>query len=670
MTKLDCERAMDEKTLIDVGVALCAVDRLCGVDDSPSGKKDSPTEDYGDLLNQMKGKLAKKTTTESASSKKTLKSAWMKWAMEYYTFNMLVLTKVDLASLSDAVKEFLFSEADLVASSGAGSEEIDRADREKNILPSLKYFFPAVPKPNEKAKPLTADQKAQNVIFMRELRKVWFRAREDLNNAVVEFVAKGIKAQRSAQEKQEKVSKEGGHGGGYDMHFNKDKMSLMLENMCLHDLSLKRLRNWIEEDEDKKLAKENEDALEKLKLAKTSHEQFVKKKDSLRIRMPDDMVAPPPPAMTYGKEISAVKAEKAGPKTTVELMAGSGLKYVHATSKGRQGMEGDLERSRNQLLKIGYVSKENFESEDRERFEKEKRENTVLREREMMGKKLREESTKAYDDWVKTKELRDQAVKCLSYIPKPNPAEDNSDMNSSRLRRSTTSVDSYKTSTKLYVLITEHKEMFDHVVDVGKALKSVDRTLFFDWAKWCESVLSINTCQVLWDYFDPRACDVHSAAFSQVRDTFLKLLRPGVDYKQTFVDFVERSTFRRRIENFKQEKRYYRLEPEEQQEVDQELEGLKKEWMQTVSISKHQLKTLLKQMGIVLKEGEMRSLVDAFDANGDGVVTLKEFLDFIGPKRDKRSGISTILGMPSRVIYVSYVCDCDEPYTIDCANAV
>ena len=38
-----------------------------------------------------------------------------------------------------------------------------------------------------------------------------------------------------------------------------------------------------------------------------------------------------------------------GPRTTVELMAGSGLKYVHATDKGRNGMAGDLERSRDKV---------------------------------------------------------------------------------------------------------------------------------------------------------------------------------------------------------------------------------------------------------------------------------------------------------------------------------
>jgi hypothetical protein len=39
----------------------------------------------------------------------------------------------------------------------------------------------------------------------------------------------------------------------------------------------------------------------------------------------------------------------------------------------------------------------------------------------------------------------------------------------------------------------------------------------------------------------------------------------------------------------------------------------------------------------------MNALIDAFDSNGDGVVTLVEFLEFIGPMRDKNSGVATTL---------------------------
>lgn len=142
--------------MIEVGVSLCAVDRLLGGDDP----KKSSNQDAG------------------TSAKKTLKSAWFRWAMEYHSFSMIHLSDADVAGLSGGVKEFLTSESDLIASGGNYGEELERASRVKNILPSLKYFFPAVPKPNEKAKPLTNDQKAQNVIFMREARKLWRKAGE------------------------------------------------------------------------------------------------------------------------------------------------------------------------------------------------------------------------------------------------------------------------------------------------------------------------------------------------------------------------------------------------------------------------------------------------------------------------------------------------------------
>ena len=42
------------------------------------------------------------------------------------------------------------------------------------FLPSLKYSFPAVPKKaNEKTKPLTNDQKQQNMIYMKCAKKLW-----------------------------------------------------------------------------------------------------------------------------------------------------------------------------------------------------------------------------------------------------------------------------------------------------------------------------------------------------------------------------------------------------------------------------------------------------------------------------------------------------------------
>ena len=51
------------------------------------------------------------------------------------------------------------------------------------------------------------------------------------------------------------------------------------------------------------------------------------------------------------------------PSSTADLMRTSGLRVVHALSKGRQGKEGDLEKSRSQLERDGFISKRNYDEE-------------------------------------------------------------------------------------------------------------------------------------------------------------------------------------------------------------------------------------------------------------------------------------------------------------------
>lgn len=54
--------------------------------------------------------------------------------------------------------------------------------------------------------------------------------------------------------------------------------------------------------------------------------------------------------MMHGRELEGVRPlKRQEPITTVDLMAGSGLKYVHATNRGRNGMVGDLERCRDKV---------------------------------------------------------------------------------------------------------------------------------------------------------------------------------------------------------------------------------------------------------------------------------------------------------------------------------
>jgi len=73
-----------------------------------------------------------------------------------------------------------------------------------------------------------------------------------------------------------------------------------------------------------------------------------------------------------------------------------------------------------------------------------------------------------------------------------------------------------------------------HWIEVGQKLKAIDRNLFKDWKRWTDGFQSSYKCTVIWNYFAPRCCDVHSASYSGIRDTLLKLLRPGINYKKVF----------------------------------------------------------------------------------------------------------------------------------------
>ena len=94
--------------------------------------------------------------------------------------------------------------------------------------------------------------------------------------------------------------------------------------------------------------------------------------------------------MSFGSTQGVRKKQEIGSQTTVDLMMNSGiiktiiyfysdylliinlgLKYVHATNKGRGGMEGDLEKSRKLLMEKGFIDKDNFDDDPDSKFNNE-----------------------------------------------------------------------------------------------------------------------------------------------------------------------------------------------------------------------------------------------------------------------------------------------------------
>ena len=199
----------------------------------------------------------------------------------------------EVAKASGALKEMLNKEKD------------EETGEEYDVLLSLKYFFPAVPKPNEKAKPLFPDQLLQNTIFKREFSKLWKWCQEETKNRVMESAMRAqLKRQNSKLSDYEESSKEkstkesnesstkerkseenakaksnsnasgsGTFGGADGVTFNK------YETIALQELSINRLKFWIEEDEDAAIKKKKDQEDQTAKESKKLHEQFVKQKD-------------------------------------------------------------------------------------------------------------------------------------------------------------------------------------------------------------------------------------------------------------------------------------------------------------------------------------------------------------------------------------------------------
>jgi hypothetical protein len=205
--------------------------------------------------------------------------------------------------------------------------------------------------------------------------------------------------------------------------------------------------------------------------------------------------------MSFGNG-SVRPVPKTVPKTSVELMLGSGLKYIHATKRGFQGMEGDLEKSK-KIITDSYKTQE----QDQEL--------------------LAENRQNAFDEWSALKENREAALRYLALLTPP------------RLEKKVVEDDEvpfYSPHCNL------PERDLNYVMTVGELLKKVDRNLFTDWLKWCNSTVetppaevslrkSISTVQKeenvpclvsfffgssMWDYFEPRCCDIHSTANSQV----------------------------------------------------------------------------------------------------------------------------------------------------------
>ncbi|KDO32190.1 hypothetical protein SPRG_19488 [Saprolegnia parasitica CBS 223.65] len=358
---------------------------------------------------------------------------------------------------------------------------------------------------------------------------------------------------------------------------HKSRAEMEVQILKLH--GVQKMLSWVEADADAIKDKEDEVEKEKAEEGALAHNAWLKRKDRLRLKLPSWK----PPRFDFSTN-GLVRPKKVDiPSCTIDMMKRSGLKYVHAMSEGFQGRGGDLDKCRELLLKQGHVIKANFAkdpdstfSEDRYHFEKQNAPKAKGNPRSGMSKE-------AFAAWSAHKALKDKALTFLDATPKPNDVSDNASA---------------------------------HWEEVGRALKAVDRGLLLSWMSWSDGFMSQGRCRVLWESFPPIACDVHATS-SALRDVFLKLLhRKDVDYKAAFLAFAE-----------KQHKKAV-ADGNADDEMKDEDKLATYATMKPIDFHK-----FLKSLGIALTHDERTRVVEFFDANGDGAITIKEFLAVTGDRR-------------------------------------
>lgn len=542
--ELDSSRGETEKEWMEVAVALAAIDRSLGID--------------------MEDALSGKGGGKGRAGPQSMFDAFKKWTMESHTFVDVKLSESELTSVSEAVLELM---------------------EEEGVMPALQYTYPPEPpRRGLKSRPLSVDQKATNAIFLRRLRAGWKEANKEMRRQMAHAIEDAETIFRLKKNPHSKSatrrSSEAKEQDGEDEEKKEDeedepplaKLNAYERDQGFRDrkekytynaldaMGVRRLAAWLEEDEDRLKERDRLREMDRVEEARRAHESWAKRKDELRIKLPQrpaTAIPQPggewqPPRFDFSSGKGLVRPNKVKfASTTIDLMRSSGAKYAYAMGQGRQGMEGDLEKCKRQAARWRADHKAKQRRRDEEREE---------------GRR------KAFEEWSQQKSLTDRTLTELKFVDPPTGASDVSQW-----------------------------------LEVGQALKRVDGRLLRDFVHWTGSAFSAAHCQMVWDALPPVACDTHSLAYSALRETFLKLLKPGINYREAF----ERMTRRKR----------------------------KSEEGAEMALTKRELRTLLtKELGIVMKEDELRRLIDAFDTNQDQVVSWREFEDFTGGDRDPTRG--------------------------------
>jgi len=441
------------------------------------------------------------------------------------------------------------------------------------IIPSLKYSAPNVKQAaHDKRNLFNPDKIKYNKIHTRLLRSEYARARVEMYDRL------DARLDRA-----------------------RDLPLHIAEKKILSAMGLGRLARWLEEDEMEKSTIEQQKKSEDRDYARKIHESFVKKKESMKVRLPDPVEADPTKRIIANKENTTTRMHFAkgkpvavrrklndGPASgSVDILMRSGKvlgKYLYCTNKK------DLEMARAQLAKEGHVYKENFKDLDGDPLDDEYEQASGMEtKRERSEQRTRDREAKAsekFQEWSTYKSLRSKSLDALQHIDKPGKSG-----------RGVTTEEA-------------------HWRYVGEQLKAVDPTLLANFSEWSSGFKPPGQCKVLWETLSPTICDTCCPS-SAVHATLLKFInRPGINYSDIF-DFAVDNKLKRLM--YSDDRDLSDATEEERLKVQESLELGPKAFQQ-----------MMLDAGIVLQAYELRILETLFDQDGNGKISRNEFLRFTG----------------------------------------
>eukprot|EP01138_Halocafeteria_seosinensis_P008054 gb/GECG01008230.1/.p1 GENE.gb/GECG01008230.1/~~gb/GECG01008230.1/.p1 ORF type:complete len:1856 (+),score=268.45 gb/GECG01008230.1/:1-5568(+) len=406
----------------------------------------------------------------------SLRKTFYNWSRHNKTFQDV---KIDENTSSKFSTEFLETLED--------EKEFEHTEDGKKVynIPVLGYVFP--PEADESGKlppPLDNDSKLKNALFMKKLSASWNKAHETVTSRL------GDTGDKSDEQIGEKLKKMG----------------------------LKRMLDWIREDEASAAKKKQEEEKNKVQESKHAHKAWVENKERFRIKLPRGE-----------KKLKEVAQDDENQYAILNVAPdlGKHTAFVHAQSSR------ELEDVRKKLLEKGYVYKYNFRDtdgdfdEDKEaEFKQELEKNPVRQERLKEKSTKQEEAEEKFGKWASRKKRNEVARQCLSAMPVVTQEE----IDAMRLQTEADALALLQSGGKGSSGTQDQRqlrEMMDrarrqaaaarrqqvvlhptkeHVIfwsNVARSLKTIDHTLLSDFLEWSKPLFPPGRCVSKWKSLPP-----------------------------------------------------------------------------------------------------------------------------------------------------------------------